>query len=78
MQCRLNQLSLILGVSNAISANLKLDDLIVEIAENIHRSLDIPHVFVYTVHLGRRKIFLKTGAGSNKLPFYYTRKSNMI
>lgn len=68
MQGQLHQLSLILGVSNAISANLKLDDLLKEIAENIHHIIDIPHVFVYTVHPGRKKIFLKTGAGSNILP----------
>jgi sigma-B regulation protein RsbU (phosphoserine phosphatase) len=69
IQCQLHQLSSILDVSKAISANLSLDDLLTKIAENIHQIINIPYVFVYTVHPGRRKIFLKTGAGSKLLPF---------
>ena len=68
VQRRAEQLTSIIEVSSAITSYLNLDELLAEVVERIHRNLNFPNVFVFTVHPGRRKIFYQTGIGRNILP----------
>lgn len=62
------QLASILDLGNTISSLLNLDDLLEEAADKIHRNLQYPYVFLFTVHPGRGKIFYQTGRGEKITP----------
>jgi phosphoserine phosphatase RsbU/P len=61
IQRRANQLTVVAEVSNAITSILDYDDLIKEVVKLVHQNLGYPMVRLYSVHPGRRKIFLLAG-----------------
>ena len=66
VNCRkLELLSLERNISSQIMNTLDLDELLAVVVDQIHKNLNYPCVFIYTVHPGRKKIFYHSGAGLN-------------
>lgn len=63
LQQRAAQLAVVYEVSNAITSILNQDELLRTVAELIQRRFGYPHVLLYTVHPGRRRIFYQAGSG---------------
>ena len=61
IQLRVNQLTLVTEVSNAITSILDLDELLKEVVKYIFLNLKYPCVRIYSVHPGRRRIVLQAG-----------------
>lgn len=70
MKHQVEHLSQIICVSKTIASNLNLDELLKEITEKILQAIHVNRIFIYTVHQGRKKIFLRTEAGKNKFAFH--------
>lgn len=51
-----------------ISSFLNLDEVLAKVVENIHKNLNFPYAFIFTVHPGRKKIILQSGRGDNVPP----------
>ena len=60
---RLAQYSTLLDVSKAITSILDQEQLLTEVVNLIQKRFGHPHVHLFSVHQGRRKIFYETGSG---------------
>jgi serine phosphatase RsbU (regulator of sigma subunit)/transcriptional regulator with GAF, ATPase, and Fis domain len=65
---RMEHMALVTEVSNAISSILELDDLLIEVLRLVKTRLGYPFAAIFSVHTGRRKIFLR--ASTRKLHAY--------
>jgi len=63
-QRRIEQLTAVYQVSNAIASILDPDKLLEEVVNLIFEHLDYPFVHLFTVHPGRRKVIYAAGSGS--------------
>ncbi len=64
VQKRAMQISALLEISHVLTSILDFDLLLEEVVQSIQRNFQYPYVHIFSVHLGRKKIFYEAGSGA--------------